>query len=49
MNMHPTTTTDDSPREPEPVGDSNQAEDPRHLAPDADDDDVEEAGYGYGV
>ncbi len=46
MNTHPT-ATDDPTRCPETDGDDQ--DDTRQLAPDADDRDVEEAGYGYGV
>lgn len=48
MNTH-TTTPDDSTQYPETVGDSDDQPDTRQLAPEADDRDVEEAGYGYGV
>jgi hypothetical protein len=48
MTAH-TTTTDEITRHPETVGDRDDQDDSRQLAPDADDGDVEEAGYGYGV
>ena len=48
MNIH-TTATDETTRYPETVGDCDDQGDTRQLAPDADDRDVEEAGYGYGV
>lgn len=44
-----TTTIDDTTRYPETVGDCDDQGDTRQLAPEADDRDVEEAGYGYGV
>ncbi len=47
MTAHPTTT--DETTRPVTVGDRDDQDDTRQLAPDADDRDVEEAGYGYGV
>jgi hypothetical protein len=44
-----TTPTDDLTRYPETVGDADEQGDSRQLAPEAEDRDVEEAGYGYGV
>jgi hypothetical protein len=49
MNTHPTTNSDDTTRVPEAVGDCDDQTDTRQLAPEADDPDPEEAGYGYGV
>ncbi len=40
---------DETTRYPETVGDCDDQRDTRQLASDADDPDVEEAGYGYGV
>lgn len=48
MNTH-TTTTDETTRCPETVGDGDDQGDARQMAPDADDRVPEEAGYGYGV
>ena len=44
-----TTTSDDTTRYPETVGDGDEQGDSRQLAPEAEDRVVEEAGYGYGV
>ena len=44
-----TTSTDpDTSRYPEPVGDHEET-DVRHVAPDGEDVETDEAGYGYGV
>jgi len=48
MNIH-TPTTDETTRDPETVGNSDDQADTRQLVPEGDDRDVEEAGYGYGV
>ena len=48
MSTH-TTTIDDTIRYPEAVGDGDEQGDSRQLAPEGEDRDVEEAGYGYGV
>lgn len=48
MNTH-TTTTEEITRDSETVGDCDGQGDIRQLAPEAEDRDVEEAGYGYGV
>ena len=47
----PTTpgTDDDTTPYPETVGDCDDRADPRQLAPEDEDGDPEEAGYGYGV
>ena len=47
----PTTpgTDDDTTPYPETVGDCDGHADPRQLAPEDEDGDPEEAGYGYGV
>ena len=49
MNTHPTTSSDETTRVPETVGDGEDRDDPRRLARETDDRDPEEAGYGYGV
>lgn len=49
MNTNTTTTSDDTVPLPETVGDPDDQADTRRLAPEADDRDPEEAGYGYGV
>jgi hypothetical protein len=47
---NPTTLSDDdTARYPETVGDCDDHGDPHQLAPEADEVDPEEAGYGYGV
>jgi len=47
---NPTTPADDDTvRYPETVGDCDDHGDGRQLAPEADEVDPEEAGYGYGV
>lgn len=43
------TDTDDASRSPERTGDREEPGDTRQLAPDTDDVEDEEAGYGYGV
>jgi hypothetical protein len=43
------TDSDDGPREPQPAGDQDDSGDTRHLAPELDEGEAEEAGYGYGV
>ena len=48
MNTH-TTPAEETPRYPENIGDCDDQGDTRQLAPEAEDRDVEEAGYGYGV
>ena len=45
----PTTPVEETTRYPETVGDYDEQGDTRQLAPEAEDRDVEEAGYGYGV
>ena len=49
MNAHTTASSDDNMRCPETVGNSDDQVDPRQHAPEAEDRDPEEAGYGYGV
>lgn len=49
MHTNTTTTSDDTKRHPDTVGDPDDQADPRHVAPEAEDQDPEEAGYGYGV
>ena len=43
------TDTDDAPRHPQRTGDEHDEGDTRRLAPDVEDGEDEEAGYGYGV
>ena len=49
MNTPVTPGDDDTARYPETVGDCDDHGDARQLAPEADECDGEEAGYGYGV
>jgi hypothetical protein len=49
MNTPTTPGKDDTTPYPETVGDCDDHGEPRQLAPEAEDDDPEEAGYGYGV
>ena len=49
MNMQTTNNSDDATPYPETVGDCDDQSDSRQLAPEAEDRDPEEAGYGYGV
>ena len=49
MNTCTTNGSDDTTRDPETVGDADDQADTRGLAPESDEGDPEEAGYGYGV
>lgn len=49
MNTHTTTANDEPTRYPDAVSDGDDPSDQRQMAPDADERDPEEAGYGYGV
>lgn len=49
MNTHTTTSSDDTTRFPDTVGDCDDQAEARQLAPEPEDGDPEEAGYGYGV
>jgi hypothetical protein len=49
MNMHTTTSTDDTPRYPDAAVGPDEPADSRQLASEPEEADPEEAGYGYGV
>lgn len=49
MSSRYTGTDDDATGHPDRTGDREEPSDTRHLAPDADDVEEDEAGYGYGV
>ena len=49
MNMHTTTSTDDTPRCPDGAVGPDKPADTRQLASEPEEGDPEEAGYGYGV
>ena len=49
MNMHVTTSTEEAPTYPETAAGPQEADDARQLAPESEEGDPEEAGYGYGV
>jgi len=49
MNTQTTPATDDTTRYPETVGDCDDHTESRQLAPETEEADPEEAGYGHGV
>jgi hypothetical protein len=49
MNTEMMNSRDETTPDPETAGRCEEPADPRQLAPECDDRDPEEAGYGYGV